>query len=146
MSAPWIYVVVRKDLRSDAAIVQAIHAATECLEKDDVPVASDTRGAYLGATKAELAAVLTLLAKDEVKHRAIVEPDGPLKGMLTAVGFVVAEKARVESIVGHLPRWREGKEDVGVALSTLRRWAEAMRASVNEPEKLLAVIEELEAY
>jgi hypothetical protein len=100
-----LYGIVRKGFKANIGAAQLGHAVTECLTKDDVPVPKDTSIVYLEATKAQLAAVVTLLSKDKVPHATVIETAQPLAGMLTAVGLITRDRDSLKSILGHLEKW-----------------------------------------
>ena len=66
----------------------------------------DTRLAVLGATKEQLAQLLDGLLRENVQHSAIVETDGPLQGMVTAIGLVAEDKAALAKLVPALAELR----------------------------------------
>lgn len=103
----YLYAVVRKEITSGALLSQFGHAITECLRPDDLPLPADTRIVVLGATKAQLEGVEKLLVKDGVPHKAIVETEGPLAGVLTAIGLLTRDRAALVPILGELRRYRE---------------------------------------
>lgn len=78
------------------------HAITECLVPQDLPLPLDTRIVVLGATKEQLAGVAMLLLKDGIPHRCVVESEGPLEGVITAIGLVTRDRDRLKPILGEL--------------------------------------------
>lgn len=132
---PFHYVIIRKELSGGAALAQVGHAAGESasvwslskvkatgelisygnkvalelkLPWDPLQhqLPGDLRLAVLGATKEQLAEVVEALEGAGIPHRAIVETDGPLAGMVTSVGLVVDDKDSVAHILGELKPFR----------------------------------------
>jgi hypothetical protein len=101
-----LYAVVRKELTGGAMLAQFGHAVTECLGPQDVPLPADTRIVVLAATKEQLDGIAKLLEKDAVPHKAILETDGPLAGVITAIGLVTREREKLKPILGELRPWR----------------------------------------
>lgn len=112
----YLFLVVRKDFDVPNGQVQIAHALTECLEPADLPIPKDTRMAFLGATKEELATVRAGLEQAQIRHAAIVETDGPLAGCVTAIGLITTDRDALKTAVplldgqaGGLKRWKEPK-------------------------------------
>jgi hypothetical protein len=105
----YLYAIMRKDLSGGPLLAQLGHALTECLGKDDVPLPLDTRIVVLEATKEQLAGVAMLLSKDGIPHRAVLESDCPLEGVITGIGLVTRERERLRPILGELRTWRQPK-------------------------------------
>jgi hypothetical protein len=82
---------------------------TECLRPEDLPLPSDCRIVVLGATKEQLTGVETLLQKDGIHHRVILETDGPLAGSITSIGLLTHDREALKPILGELRPWREPK-------------------------------------
>jgi hypothetical protein len=108
----YLYAVVRKDFNAATFVVQYGHAITECLRPNDVPLPGDTRSVLLGASKEEMAQVVAALVAAGVHHSVIVETDGPLKGVTTAIGLLTRDRDALKAAVpllGDLKRWKEPK-------------------------------------
>lgn len=75
-------------------------------EKHQLP--GDARAVILGATKDQMAELLDGLTRSNVPHKAIIETDGPLAGMITAVGLVTENRAAVKPILGELKPFKLG--------------------------------------
>ena len=105
---PWLYVVVRKNMSGGALLAQVAHAASEAgswfgANANGLPLPNTTRACILGATKeqlAELAAALSLSRVPDVV--AIEENEGPLAGVITAIGFVTERRDEVRPLLAHL--------------------------------------------
>jgi hypothetical protein len=102
----YLYALVRKEMTGGALLAQFGHAITECLHPDDLPLPADTRIVVLGATKEQLEGVATLLVKDGVPHKAIVETDGVLEGVITAIGLLTRNREALKPILGELRPYR----------------------------------------
>lgn len=108
----YLYAVVRKDFNAATFVVQFGHALTECLEPQDVPLPNDTRMVVLGASKEEMAKVRFDLDAAEVHHSVVVETDGPLAGVTTAIGLLTRDRDELKlkvPLLGELKRWKEPK-------------------------------------
>lgn len=91
------YVVVHETKDRGVIAVQAIHAATECLGKEDVPVPSDTRLCVLVAkNSSELEDLATNLSFSAIPFTLIREPDAPYNNSATAVGVAPGEQERLK--------------------------------------------------
>lgn len=101
-----LYAVVRKEMNAGALLSQFGHAIAECLRPEDLPLPSDTRIVVLAATKEQLVGVETLLVKDGVHHKAIVETEGPLEGVITAIGLLTRDRDSLKPILGELRPYR----------------------------------------
>lgn len=115
--------LVRKELSGGALLAQVAHAASEAasewslarrtdrslgslpLEADD-HLPTDTRACILSATKEELSIALYDLGAAEVAHRAILETDGVLTGVVTAIGVITTDRAELKAKVPLLARLR----------------------------------------
>lgn len=102
----YLYAVVRKDLSGGSLLAQFGHAVTECLRAEDLPLPIDTRIVVLAATKEQMAALKLGLHAAEVPHKAILETDGPLTGVITAIGLVTANRDALKPLLGELKVWR----------------------------------------
>lgn len=70
----------------------------------------DTRGSVLGATKEQLATLLDALLRENVQHKVILETDGPLENVVTAVGLVTDDRDSLKPLLGHLKPFKLGGE------------------------------------
>jgi hypothetical protein len=75
-------------------------------EKCQLP--GDTRAVILGATKDQMAELLDGLDRAHVPHKAIIETDGPLAGMITSVGLVTENRAALKPLLGELKPFKLG--------------------------------------
>lgn len=128
-SGVWLYVLVRKEMTGGTLLAQVAHASSEAASEwslarrnarsmgslpldavDHLP--ADTRACILGATKEELAMALYDLGAAEVPHIAITETDGPLTGVVTAIGLVTVDRADLRAqvpMLSNLRPWRDPK-------------------------------------
>lgn len=120
----WHYIVIRKELAGGAALAQVAHAAGEsasmwtalraaaCARRSGAcdglehQLPPDTRLVVLGATKEQMQRVLDGFLRENVQHKTIVETDGPLAGMVTALGVVTEDREALKPHVGELRPWR----------------------------------------
>lgn len=110
----YLFGVVRKDFDASNFVVQLCHAVTECLEPEDLPLPKDTRMALLGATKEQLASIRFDLEAGDIRHVAITETDGALKGCVTAIGFFTHDREAVKDwvpLLRELKRWKGAFEE-----------------------------------
>lgn len=108
----YIFLVVRKDFDVPNGLVQMAHALTESLMPWDLPIAKDTRMAFLGATKEELSVIRGHLEAAGIRHTAIVETDGALAGCVTAIGLLTRDRDALKTaapLLDKLKRWKEPK-------------------------------------
>jgi hypothetical protein len=96
-----------------ALLAQVSHAASEAASQwtieRGVEIPSDTRACVLSATKEELAKARFDLTAGDVSYRPILETDGPLAGVVTAIGLVVDDREAVKPALGGLKPWRAAK-------------------------------------
>lgn len=107
-----LYAVVRKDFNAATFVVQFGHAITDCLQAEDVPLPKDVRMVLLGASKDEMAKVRFDLEEAEIHHAAVIETDGPLAGVLTAIGLFARDRDELRAkvpLLATLKKWREPK-------------------------------------
>jgi hypothetical protein len=103
-------VIVRSDAPTGIQAAMILHAAGESAQLPDAGAAHPpTRAVALCAPPAELAALARALADADVPHVAVHEPDAPWRGALMAIGLAPMPRARVRSLVAHLPLVR-GKD------------------------------------
>ncbi len=110
LTAPlYHYVVCRSDLSGGTLLAQVIHAAGEsgagvgantgALLKDDV------RAVALQATREQLETLVqSTLHRSDIQLFCIRETEGPLAGVLTAVGCLLPREAG-KKLLGHLRPW-----------------------------------------
>ena len=99
----WHYVIVRKEMTGGALLAQAVHAAGESVR---TPLPPDTRAVVLVATKSELALLKLALINAFVDHTSITENEGPLEGVITAIGLVTTDRDSVRPLLSHLKVYR----------------------------------------
>jgi hypothetical protein len=102
----YLYAVVRKELVGGALLAQLGHAVTECLRPEDLPLPSDTRIVVLGATKEQLSEKRQALLNAGVHHTAILETDGVLAGVVTAIGLLTTDRDALKPVFGELRPFR----------------------------------------
>lgn len=89
-----------------ALLAQVVHAAGESASLRMWPLPNDTRAVVLSATKEQLATLRTALEDNCVSHAAILETDGPMAGVITAIGIVVSNREALKPWLGELKVWR----------------------------------------
>lgn len=95
------YIVLHRSCGNKAGIAasQAVHAATECLTYENVPVAKDTTVCILECNTAEeLEHLHETLTAEGIKHCIIREPDAPYNGAPTAVGIAPMERELIRHL------------------------------------------------
>lgn len=102
----YLYAVVRKEMTGGALLAQLGHAVTECLHPADLPLPKDTRIVVLAGTKEQMADLKLALHAAQVPHAAVLETDGPLTGVITAIGLVTTNREALRPILGGLKVWR----------------------------------------
>ena len=112
----WLYLVVRKEMTGGALLAQVSHASSEAGSQWTIErgheIPRDTRACILGATKEELAKLRFDLTAAGVSYCAIEESDGPLAGVVTALGLVTDDREALRAAVqllATLRPWREPK-------------------------------------
>lgn len=111
-STTYLFAVVRKDFNAATFVIQFGHALTECLLPEDVPLPKDTRMVVLGATKEEMAKAHFDLDAAEVHHSVVVETDGPLAGVTTAIALLTRDRDELKAkvpLLAELRKWKEPK-------------------------------------
>lgn len=73
---------------------------------DEHRLPDDTRLVVLGATKEQMTRLLDDLLRENVPHKGIVETDGPLTGMVTALGLVTTDRELLRPFLGELRPYR----------------------------------------
>lgn len=102
----YLYAIVRKEMTGGALLAQLGHACSECVTPDLAPLPKDTRIVVLAATKEELAQTRERLLAAGVPHAAVLETDGVLEGVVTALGLVTLNRDELKPILGNLKVWR----------------------------------------
>lgn len=97
------YIIVRKEFSGGALLAQVAHAAGESVIE---PLPDDVRVVVLVATKEQMASVRDALSAAGVPHKPILETDGPLEGVLTAIGLVTTNRDELRPILGELRPYR----------------------------------------
>ena len=96
--------IVRDDAPPGVQLAQTIHAAGRSAQLPGADAAAPPAIAIaLAAPPLELAALARALAARDVPHVVVHEPDAPWHGALMAIGVVPTSRARVRSLVAHLP-------------------------------------------
>lgn len=93
------YIIIREDLPSNIALVQAIHAASESgpTKKGDYAIA------LAAIDEPHLEQIESQLISHNIPHISIREPDEPYCGQIMAIGLVpVQERKSVRRVVGKL--------------------------------------------
>lgn len=93
------YILARKEMSGGALLAHVAHAAGESVT---FILPGDTRVVVLGATAAQMAEVRLALDAASVPHKVILETDGPLKGVVTAIGLVTTDRDALKPILGGL--------------------------------------------
>ena len=109
-TATWLFVVVRKEMTGGALLAQVAHASSEAasqyVDEHGHEIPADTRACILGVTKEQMATVKFDLEEGCFSHRVVLETDGPLAGVVTAIGIVIDNRELVKPILGQLRPWR----------------------------------------
>src|SRR6267154_4689765 len=99
----FIYSIVRNSLNVATAHVQSGHACSEAASawtlKHGCEISPTAHLGALTATKAQLRTIGDALTAAGVAYQAIVETDGPLKGVLTTIKIITKNKAALVALI-----------------------------------------------
>lgn len=106
MSAPFCYAVVHRACKERPGVLasQVWHAARECRPAGAGPAENTERVCVLEARSSEdLVALSEVLARENVHHVLLREPDAPWNGAATAIGIDVCDREKVKPLVAQFP-------------------------------------------